>query len=71
MHYKFKYGIFPVSGTLNLCDLAKDGNMPCPVAKGTHSIRLTESIPSIVPSVSALILQGTLVLTYLLLKQSC
>ena len=37
--------------TLNLCDVAKDAGLSCPIAAGTHSVKVTETIPSIAPSV--------------------
>lgn len=45
---KLKYGFITIfHQTLNLCDIAKDANIPCPVANGTHSFKMTKSVPDI------------------------
>lgn len=49
---KVKWSIITVfDETLNLCDVAKDAGLSCPIAAGTHSVKVTETIPSIAPSV--------------------
>ena len=49
---KVKWSIITVfDKTFNLCDVAKDAELSCPIAAGTHSVKITETIPSIAPSV--------------------
>lgn len=49
---KIKYGIITVyDETLDLCDIGEQAGLTCPLAAGDHSIKITENVPSIVPSV--------------------
>ena len=53
MEVKAKYGIIPVySSTLNLCDLTKEIDDPCPIKEGSMTQTVSEAIPSFVPGVS-------------------
>ena len=48
-----KYGIIPVfSDTLDLCTILQDAGISCPVAPGSHSATVTETVPAEIPSVS-------------------
>ena len=40
-----------VDETLDLCTVAKEAGLSCPIAAGTHSVKITATIPSIAPSV--------------------
>lgn len=43
-----KFGIIPVfDKTYDLCDLAKEAGLSCPVSAGTHTTKITEDVPSI------------------------
>jgi len=43
-----KFGIIPVfDKTYDLCDLAKQTGLSCPVSAGTHTTKITEDVPSI------------------------
>ena len=44
-----------VDETLNLCDVAKDAGLSCPLAIGTHSVKATETIPGIAPPVRSML----------------
>ena len=47
-----KYGIIPVyDSTLDLCDIADQAGLSCPLASGDHSLEITKNLPSLVPSV--------------------
>ena len=49
---KIKYGIITVyDETLDLCDIAEQAGLTCPLAAGDNSLKITETIPSLVPSV--------------------
>ena len=48
-----KYGILPIPELkYDICDIVKQINMTCPIAKGSHSISVSDTIPGEVPSVS-------------------
>ena len=48
-----KYGIIPIPELkYDICDIVKQINMTCPIAKGSHSISVSDTIPGEVPSVS-------------------
>ena len=52
LHIKIKYGIFPVkTEDHDICDVFKDGGSSCPLSPGSHSFKLTASIPGSAPSV--------------------
>lgn len=54
---KMKYGILPLPTlTLELCEVAKSGGVKCPIPKTMEHIRVNQTIPSYVPSVSMTIL---------------
>lgn len=61
---KVKYGIITVfHQTLNLCDVAKDANFPCPISPGTHAV--TYKLPENIPNISVgLILKGRIIVWY-------
>ena len=43
-----KYGIITIfHKELDLCDIAKQAGIPCPVANGKHTLKMTESVPDI------------------------
>ena len=47
-----KFGIFTVyDKTLDLCDLAKQAGMACPIAAGSHTTKVTENVPDVPISV--------------------
>ena len=51
---ELKFGIIPIySGTFVLCEILKDAGIPCPVASGSHTATVTETVPAEVPSVSS------------------
>ena len=50
---ELKFGIIPIySSTLDLCDILKDAGISCPVASGSHTATVTETVPGAIPSVS-------------------
>ena len=54
-----KYGIIPIyDTTLDLCDTLKEIGMVCPVAPGTYDKGLSVAIPSEIPGVSCIHVQG-------------
>lgn len=49
-----KYGIFSITlidKTLDLCDTVKSAGVTCPLAAGDQNLAISESIPSVAPSV--------------------
>ena len=51
---ELKFGIIPIySNTLDLCNILKDAGITCPVASGSHTATVTETVPAEVPSVSS------------------
>ena len=51
---ELKFGIIPIySETFDLCKILEDGGISCPVASGSHTATVTETVPAAVPSVSS------------------
>lgn len=52
MKFDLKFGVITViSKTLDLCDVAKQAQLDCPIQSGNHTAKLTVAIPSIAPKV--------------------